>query len=62
MLTDSHHIGRILIDPKDADHVVVAVTGPLYSASDHRGIYTTKDGGANWEKHCLLQIWQVLLI
>jgi photosystem II stability/assembly factor-like uncharacterized protein len=50
MLTDSHHIGRILIDPKDTDHVVVAVTGPLYSASDHRGIYTTKDGGANWEK------------
>jgi photosystem II stability/assembly factor-like uncharacterized protein len=50
MLTASHHIGRILIDPKDTDHVVVAVTGPLYSASDHRGIYTTKDGGANWEK------------
>jgi photosystem II stability/assembly factor-like uncharacterized protein len=50
MLTDSHHIGRILIDPNDTDHVVVAVTGPLYSASDHRGIYTTKDGGANWEK------------
>lgn len=50
MLTDSHHIGRILIDPKNTDHVVVAVTGPLYSTSENRGIYTTKDGGANWEK------------
>jgi photosystem II stability/assembly factor-like uncharacterized protein len=50
MLTDSHHIGRILIDPKNTDHVVVAVTGPLYSTSENRGIYTTKDGGSNWEK------------
>lgn len=50
MLTDSHHIGRILIDPKNTDHVVVAVTGPLYSASENRGIYTTEDGGANWKK------------
>jgi photosystem II stability/assembly factor-like uncharacterized protein len=50
MLTDSHHIGRILIDPKNTDHVVVAVTGPLYSTSENRGIYTTKDGGANWKK------------
>ena len=50
MLTDSHHIGRILIDPKTTDHVVVAVTGPLYSTSENRGIYTTKDGGSNWEK------------
>jgi photosystem II stability/assembly factor-like uncharacterized protein len=50
MLPDSHHIGRILINPKDTDHVVVAVTGPLYSASNHRGIYTTKDGGINWKK------------
>ncbi|MEN8898667.1 WD40/YVTN/BNR-like repeat-containing protein [Nonlabens sp.] len=50
MLTDSHHIGRILIDPKNADHVAVAVTGPLYSQSDSRGIYTTKDGGASWKK------------
>jgi photosystem II stability/assembly factor-like uncharacterized protein len=50
MLTDSHHIGRILIDPKNTDHVVVAVTGPLYSQSDSRGIYATKDGGKTWNK------------
>lgn len=50
MLTDSHHIGRILINPSNSDHVVVAVTGPLYSASDARGIYSTKDGGTTWNK------------
>jgi photosystem II stability/assembly factor-like uncharacterized protein len=50
MLTDSHHIGRILIDPKNTDHVVVAVTGPLYSSSENRGIYATEDGGASWKK------------
>ncbi len=50
MLVDSHHIGRILINPNNKDHVVVAVTGPLYSLSDSRGIYTTMDGGANWDK------------
>ncbi|GAK88273.1 glycosyl hydrolase [Nonlabens ulvanivorans] len=50
MLTDSHHIGRILIDPSNGDHVIVAVTGPLYSTSDARGIYTTKDGGKSWKK------------
>jgi photosystem II stability/assembly factor-like uncharacterized protein len=50
MLIDSQHIGRILINPEDADHVVVAVTGPLYSLSDARGIYVTKNGGTSWVK------------
>lgn len=50
MLTDSHHIGRILINPNNTNHVIVAVTGPLYSLSDSRGIYVTKDGGDNWTK------------
>ncbi|MEO9502369.1 WD40/YVTN/BNR-like repeat-containing protein [Nonlabens ulvanivorans] len=50
MLTDSHHIGRILINPSNGDHVIVAVTGPLYSTSDARGIYTTKNGGSSWKK------------
>ena len=50
MLPASHHIGRILIDPANKDHVVVAVTGPLYSLSDDRGIYTTMDGGSSWNK------------
>jgi len=50
MLPASHHVGRILIDPNNVDHVVVAVTGPLYTLSDDRGIYTTMDGGESWNK------------
>ncbi|SCY32423.1 Sortilin, neurotensin receptor 3 [Nonlabens sp. Hel1_33_55] len=50
MLPGSHHIGRILIDPANKDHLVVAVTGPLYTLSDERGIYTTMDGGTTWNK------------
>ena len=50
MLPFSHHIGRILIDPQDKDHVLVAVIGPLYSESDQRGIYRTRDGGKSWEQ------------
>lgn len=50
MLADSQHIGRIIINPADANHVVVAVTGPLYSVSDARGVYVTKDGGTSWKK------------
>lgn len=50
MLPESQHIGRIILNPKNADHVVVAVTGPLYSVNDNHGIYMTKDGGKTWKK------------
>ncbi|MEL0201193.1 MAG: glycosyl hydrolase [Flavobacteriaceae bacterium] len=49
-LEGSHHIGKILVHPDDPNHLVVGVTGPLYSDSEHRGVYRTTDGGANWEK------------
>ena len=49
-LTDSHHIGKILINPTDKDHVIVGVTGHLYSKNKNRGVYVTKDGGSTWKK------------
>ncbi len=49
-LLDSHHIGRILIDPKNPDVVVVGVTGHLYSRNDQRGVYKTVDGGKTWKQ------------
>lgn len=47
-LTDSHHIGRILINPNNPDEVVIGVTGHLYSPNQERGIYKTTDGGTTW--------------
>lgn len=47
-LEDSHHIGKILIDPKDPNHLIVGVTGHLYSPNEQRGIYETTDGGKQW--------------
>lgn len=49
-LTDSHHIGRILINPKNTDEVVVGVIGHLYTPNDERGIFKTTDGGKTWKK------------
>lgn len=49
-LHDSHHIGRILINPSNPDEVVVGVTGHLYSPNEERGIYKTMDGGKTWSK------------
>ncbi len=49
-LKDSHHIGRILINPDNGDEVVIGVTGHLYSPNEERGVYKTSDGGKTWSK------------
>ena len=49
-LPDSHHIGRILINPNNPDEVVVGVLGHLYSNNDERGVYKTTDGGNSWSR------------
>lgn len=49
-LKDAHHIGRILINPDNADEVIVGVTGHLYSPNTERGVFKTVDGGKSWEK------------
>jgi photosystem II stability/assembly factor-like uncharacterized protein len=49
-LKDSHHIGRIAINPKNPDNVFVAVAGHLYSDNQDRGLYETKDGGRTWKR------------
>lgn len=49
-LEDSHHIGRILINPNNSDELTVGVTGHLYSPNEERGVYKTTDGGKTWSK------------
>ena len=47
-LSDSQHIGRVIINPKNPDEVIVGVTGHLYSPNKERGIYKTTNGGTTW--------------
>lgn len=49
-LTDSKHIGRIRIHPKNPDLVYVAAMGNLWKPNNMRGVYRSKDGGATWER------------
>ena len=49
-LTDSHHIGSILINPANPDEVIVGAVGHLYSKNEERGIFKTTDGGKTWNK------------
>lgn len=48
-LDETHHIGRILIDPKRADRVLVAAMGHAFDANPERGIYLTENGGKSWQ-------------
>ncbi len=47
-LEDSQTIARIVIDPKDANTVYVAVLGHLFGPNKERGVYKTTDGGKTW--------------
>lgn len=43
-------VGRIAIDPTNANRVFVAAMGYLYQKTSNRGIYRTLDGGASWKQ------------
>ena len=49
-LTDSRHIPRIRIHPKNPDLVYAAVLGHLFGPNEERGLYRSKDGGETWER------------
>ena len=49
-LAETHHIGRIVIDPLDTNIVYIAALGHLYSFNEERGVFKTIDGGETWEK------------
>ncbi len=48
-LENTQHIGRIVVDPENADRVFVAAAGVLYGKNNERGLYRTLDGGDSWE-------------
>lgn len=49
-LKDSRHIGRILVDPKNSNHVLVAALGNVFKPNTERGVFLTTDGGKTWKK------------
>src|SRR5689334_9515548 len=49
-LEDTRQIGRVLVDPHDANLVYVAALGHAYGANEQRGVFRSKDGGATWDK------------
>ncbi|MEO7456699.1 MAG: hypothetical protein ABIY52_10585, partial [Gemmatimonadaceae bacterium] len=51
-LADTQHIGKISIDPRNANVLFVAAIGHLYAPSAERGVFKSTDGGATW-KHVL---------
>ncbi|HVO82227.1 MAG TPA: hypothetical protein VMT28_15940 [Terriglobales bacterium] len=49
-LHDSRAIGKVIVDPQDADRVFVAALGHPFGPNTERGIFRTLDGGKTWEK------------
>jgi photosystem II stability/assembly factor-like uncharacterized protein len=49
-LTDTRHIGAIIIDPHNPDIVFVAALGHAFGPNEERGIFRTDDGGRTWKR------------
>ncbi len=49
-LTDTRQIGRIVVDPRNANVVLVAALGHIFGPNNERGVFRSTDGGANWQK------------
>jgi photosystem II stability/assembly factor-like uncharacterized protein len=49
-LTDTRHINRIIIHPKNPNIVWVAAQGHLFGPNTERGVFKTIDGGKTWKK------------
>ena len=46
----TRRIGRVVVDPTNANRVYVAALGDIYAPSPDRGVYRSVDGGASWKK------------
>jgi photosystem II stability/assembly factor-like uncharacterized protein len=49
-LDKTRHIGAILVDPRNADVVLVAALGHAFGPNPERGVYRSEDGGATWRQ------------
>ncbi len=49
-LEATRQIGRVVVDPANANRVYVAALGHVYEANPDRGVYRSTDGGTTWKK------------
>ncbi|MDE2155577.1 MAG: hypothetical protein KGJ32_06740 [Xanthomonadaceae bacterium] len=49
-LSDAGQIGKIVVDPLNPDHVLVAALGHAWGPNAERGVFETTDGGKSWHK------------
>lgn len=49
-LENTGRIGRIVVDPRKPDVVLVAALGHSYGPQQERGVYRTTDGGLHWQR------------
>lgn len=43
-------IGRVIVNPRDANNVFICALGRATGPQQERGVYRTTDGGKNWER------------
>ncbi|SVC56343.1 uncharacterized protein METZ01_LOCUS309197, partial [marine metagenome] len=49
-LQDTHHVGKVIIDPNNPEIVYVGAIGHFWSPNEERGVFKTTDGGQTWRK------------
>ena len=53
-LSDTRHIGAVVIHPKNSDVAYVAALGHVFGEkgghNEERGVFRTRDGGATWQR------------
>jgi photosystem II stability/assembly factor-like uncharacterized protein len=49
-LRDGQQIAQIALDPRNPDHLLVAVAGHPYGPNDERGVFLSRDGGKSFAR------------
>ena len=49
-LTNTSHIGRVIIDPNNTQIIYAAAVGSNFTPTPDRGIYKSTNGGTSWDK------------
>ncbi|MBS0439119.1 MAG: hypothetical protein JSS33_06900, partial [Proteobacteria bacterium] len=49
-LAATRHIGKILVDPRDANTVLVGALGHYFGPNPERGVFRSTDGGKTWKQ------------